>query len=225
MGIVLVGLQAAVIAGEPGFRTDRLPAGQRKVWKAIEKIVRAQDQDARPLHPRLYGLWQKAATGKHEVHIELDSPMFLTSYAAGHFEIENCPPEKEQCSVVIRLCLPVIEKATLAAVGRLTDEFMPFKGLSKEERYVEVLGHELTHALCALEDPNYASMLKDLDRQSRELTHYLRQKGGISPQEKQERIGKLRSLANEIERPAERAEAEIWQELRDSQPVRIAAMR
>jgi hypothetical protein len=68
-------------------------------------------------------------------------------------------------------------------------------------------------------------MLKDLDRQSRELTHYLRQKGGISPQEKQERIGKLRSLANEIERPAERAEAEIWQELRDSQPVRIAAMR
>jgi hypothetical protein len=227
MGFMLVGMALAAAANETeaGIRTDRLSARHLKVWKAIENIVKAQDEEARPLHSKLYSLWQKVATGRHEVHIEILTPMHLLSYAAGRYEIEKCDPDGQKCTAVIRLNLAVIDKAALTTDGRLTHEFVPFKGLGKEERYAEVLGHELQHAVCALEDPHYASTFIEMDRQGRELTHLLRQLGKLSEQEKRQRIESLRSLTNAIERPAELAEAEIWQELRESQPARIGAMR
>ena len=210
---------------ETGIRTSRLSPKQLKVWKSIEKIIKAQDEEAQPLHSKLYGLWQRVATGRHEVHIEILTPMHLLSYAAGRFEVERCDPDGQKCTAVIRLCLPVIEKATLDTQGRLTDEFVPFEGLGKEERYAEVLGHELEHAVCILEDPRYAGISKELDWQGKELTRLLRQKGKLREKEKQERIARLRSLANELEEPAEAAEAEIWRELRQGQKTRIGAVR
>ena len=128
---------------------------------------------------------------------------------------------------MLRLCPAVIAGAALANEGRLTDEFVPFRGLGKEERYAEVLGHELAHAVSILEDSHYAGVSKELQRQGQELHLFLRQKGKgkLHKLEMQERIARLRALANEIERPAEVSEAEIWSELRKGQSAKVGAMR
>mgnify|MGYP001117271473 CR=1 FL=1 len=232
MGLAMLGMQLAVPTAmaegkQTGILTDRLSAKQLKIWKSIVNTVNAQDDAGRPLYPKLRGLWQRIASGTHAVHIEIFTPTNISTYAAGRFEVENCDPDGKRCTAAIRLCPSAIAGAALAHEGRLTDEFIPFKGLGKEERYAEVLGHELVHAVCILEDSHYAGISKELQRQGQELHLFLRQKGKgrLYEQEKQERIARLRSLANEIERPAEVAEAEIWRELSQGQSAKLGAMR
>lgn len=232
LGLALLGVHLAAPAAmaeekETGIRTDRLSARQLKIWRSIENIVKAHDGEARPLHPSLYGLWQKIATGKHVVYIEIFIPTNISTYPAGRFKVEKCDPDGQKCTAALRLCPSVIAGAAPTNDGRLTDEFILFKGLGEVERYAEVLGHELAHAVCTFEDPYYAGILKELQRQGREFFIFLGQKGKgkLHEQEKHERIARLGSPANEIERQAEVAEVEIWRELREGQSARVGAMR
>lgn len=230
MGLALLGMQLTASAALPkdaekGICTDRLSARHLKVWRAMEDIALAVDSEALPLHPKMCSLLRILAAGPHKVYIEMLTPVKIESNAAGKFKIEGCDPDGQACTVVILLNLRVIDKAASRADLRVTDEFAPFKGLGKVERYVEVLAHELQHAVCALDDPLYASAIAEMDRQSRELVDLLRQKGKLREQDKRERLERLQALARRLESPAETAEVEIWKELRQSQPQRIAATR
>src|SRR6266511_4150889 len=82
--------------------------------------------------------------------------------------------------------------------------FIPFQGLSKEERYAEVLGHELAHAVHILSDPARARMVKEVVQETNELfLSYGRQYGyaNVGP-EMQRRLSLRDALLKELEEPA-----------------------
>ena len=109
------------------------------------------------------------------------------------------PPESTQKAVVlVRLNLGMIDRALASERSRRADDFIPFAGLSKKQRYAEVLGHELAHVVRLLTRPDYLSLYQErqalADRRSQDV----------------QCIGRLTSS---IEKPAEAAEIEIWREL------------
>ena len=58
-------------ADSAGICTDRLTPKQRRVWGSIEQIIQAVDRTGRPLHPKLFSLWQWAQTSAHTIYIEV----------------------------------------------------------------------------------------------------------------------------------------------------------
>ena len=232
MALAAIGMELAVASAtagdkETGILTDRLSTKQLRTWRLIEDVVSAKGQDGQPLHPRLHDLWQRIEGGRHVVHIEFPKTTNIDSNSAGSFRLEQCDPDNRRCEGVIRLSLSTIENSLLSKENRPTEGFIPFKGLGKIERYAEVLGHEMEHAVRVFENPHYAGMAAELEKQAREFGDFLRQnaKGKLHERESEERIARLTSLSDELERPAVLTEAEIWYELREGQSVRFGAMR
>jgi hypothetical protein len=203
-----------------GIRTDRLSPKQLRVWAAIERIVFAKDRSGRFIHPKLRSLWQQAETSGHVIHVEMPGPRDDLDGRAGRFVIERFDPDGKSHTAVIRLCLPVIDGAVTDRIFRRTDGFIPFKGLGKEERYAEVLAHELAHAVWFLSDLRHARLMGDLDSEVDEFYNRRRHVAhGAAWDEQMERhLDRIESLTTEIERPAETAEKEIWQELLQNRP-------
>lgn len=180
-----------------GVRTDRLKKSHLKAWESIMEIVLAKDGEGRSVHPALYGLYHQADASGHEIQIEL-STQRATMCAVGFCRIERHTEEAQKQVVLIRLNLGMIDRAISSDLTRRADGFIPFAGLRKKERYVEVLGHELAHVVQLLTNPDYRDLY--LERQ------------GLADTGSQD-IQFIRSLTSSIERPAEAAEIEIWREL------------
>ncbi len=162
------------------------------------EIVLAQDEEARPLHPKLRGLYQQAATSGHVIVVELSTESF--SYRSlGGCKFESQAAGTQKITIVMRLNLGMIGRTCVSERNRRADGFIPFDRLGRKERYAEVLGHELTHAVLLLRDAEYLNLYRE-----RKAKVY-----GSSPDS-----GSIDSLTSLIEGPAEAAEKEIWAELR-----------
>ncbi len=207
-----------------GIRTDRLTPRQLQTWRAIERIVQAVDRTRRPLHPRLFSLWQWALTSGHVIYVELIDEKNPQTYHAGFLTVQE-PVAKDSARIaVIQLWCSIIEKASVQTEVRRPDGFIPFEGLGKFERYAQVLGHELAHAQLQLKDSSYDGLCRELEKERTAFLASRRQdsSGGSYDQSSKEQLRRILSLTERIEKPAQTVEVEIWRELLGGQTIRAA---
>ena len=202
-------------AGASGILIERISPKEYQRWEAIKRIVFAEDARGRPLHPTLQSLWGQLDQSGHTVYIELCSTGNAISSLAGAFRIEQLDPLGSRHVAVIRLYPAVIDIACVGPAAARANGFIPFKGLTREERYAEVLGHELAHAVDILNDLTRARRVVEVIEQTNEqFLAQGRQYGyaNLKP-EMLERIIKRDQLLKELEEPVEAIEMVIWSEI------------
>jgi len=199
-----------------GIRADRLSEKQLNTWRSIQSIVFARDASGRFKHPNLQALWQQAEVSGHVIYIEFCKPPFRWASAAGDFHIEKPYPNGQKRAAVIRLYLSVIDHVQVNCGVQRTLGFIPFLGLRKTERYAEVLGHELAHAVSILADPDLTNLCERPLNADGKTTDCHRQRcnSHLSHIEMRERLIKLESLMGKLEMRARATESSIWRELR-----------
>ncbi|HZS09525.1 MAG TPA: hypothetical protein VFD58_32140 [Blastocatellia bacterium] len=205
-----------------GIISDRIPARQMQKWQAIEKLVLAEDPSGQPLHPTLRSLYEWAESGGHAIYIELITRNSISNCTAGHFSIERFDPKGVRHEAVIRLYLSNIDQAWIGESTARDDRFIPFRGLKKEERYAEVLGHELAHAVDILSDLEKARKVEELVEQTNEMLLDRQTRRGseeLTPDLK-ERLTSRDSLLKQLEERASTLEAAVWRELTASLTTR-----
>ena len=208
-----------------GIRIDRLSPKQLQTWRSIEQIIQAVDRAGRPLHPRLFGLWRWAQGCGHAIYVEIVDEKNPSTYHAGFLTVQAPNGDTSRSIAVIQLYSWVIEKASVQKEVQRPDGFIPFAGLGRLERYAQVFGHELAHAELQLEDAAYDRLCRDLEAE-RGLFLSSRQqnlKASAYDQTAKDRLTRIRSLTEQIEKPAQSAEVEIWRELLTGQAIRAAA--
>ena len=136
-----------------GFLLDRLSKGHVRTWRAIEQVVAASGPSGEPRSPTLRRLWEWARTSTHVLHIEMVSRSKVAAGVVGVFRVERVDPAGLNHVAVIRLCPWNIQRARARPAPDAILRFVRFEGLTEVERYTEVLGHELAHAVDALENP------------------------------------------------------------------------
>jgi hypothetical protein len=198
--------------------TDRIMGKQLKHWHAIKRVALAVGDDQQPLHPTLYRLWRWAESGSHAIYIELRSEDGPLSATAGRFRIVKLDPTGKRHISVIQLYLNNIDNASTEPEVARADRLIPLKGLSKYERYAEVLGHELAHAYHVLTDLERTEKVYKLVEETNVLLlgHYIGRRNScckeLEPEMKQ-RLEARDALLHELERYAEGVETVVWQEL------------
>jgi hypothetical protein len=198
-----------------GIITTRLSRKDMQRWHAIKRIVFAEDARGQPLHPTLRDLWDKIDNSGHAVYLEMRSSTHSISTIAGSFRIERFDPQGIRHVAVIMLNPASIDNAYVGTDGARPNGFIPFQGLSKEERYAEVLGHELAHAIYILSDLTRTRMVEELIHQTNRLfLSQIREYGyrSIKP-EMRYRIVRRDILLEELEEQAEAVEELVWREL------------
>ncbi len=194
----------------PGLRTDRLSAEQRGRWQSIVRLVLAEDDLGRPLHPTLRAMWDEVGASSHEVYVELPEPNRSSRCIAGLFRVESVRPDG-RIVALLRLHLETIDQATVA--DSPTHGFRRFEGLAREARYLEVLGHELGHAVWTLQDPERARQSLALRTRPRELALALLKAEPGDREVIESELSELGAQAEAQEIPARAAEARVWREL------------
>jgi hypothetical protein len=198
-----------------GIITTRISRKDMKRWHAIKRIVFAEDARGQPIHPTLRDLWERIEHSGHAVYIEMRSPNGVVSTIAGAFRIEQFDPQGIRHVAVIMLNPATIDMAHVGGDVARPNGFVPLLGLSKEERYAEVLGHELAHAVYILSDLKRAQMVEESIQQTNELFLLHIRKHGyerLKP-EMRHRVFKRDILLQELEEQAEAVEELVWQEL------------
>lgn len=192
-----------------GILTDRLTSRHLRIWGSIRKIVFARNRSSRIIHPKLRALWNEAETSGHVIYIELSDIMSLSR--AGQFMIEKLDPMGQRHTAVIRINLSIINLVYVGQSARRADGLIPFAGLRSEERYAEVLGHELAHAVRTFQDAGHLKLSLELDQEIKQLNFGPR--GLVDESGNQERWDRIARLSRRIEQPAEAQETDIWHEL------------
>jgi len=207
-----------------GLITSRLSIKELERWKEIERVVFAEDADRRPLHPALRNLWETVETSGHAVFVEISSSTRTATCTAGSFSIERFDPKGEKHIAVIKLNLSSIDHASVSPGAARDNGFIPFQGLSKQERYVEVLGHELAHAVDILTDLERAGKVEEMVEKTNEILLSWRQNriGDYMAPEINRRLSRRDALLKDLEEQAERMEFIVWQELVASKAAREA---
>lgn len=202
--------------------TDRLTSKDLRRWNAIKRIVFAEDIEGQPLHPTLRRLWDQLERSGHVIYIEMRGMGRAISNTAGVFHIERFDPEGLKHVAVIRLYPEVIDRAYVGPTTARSDGFIPFHGLGKEERYVEVLGHELAHAVHILSDLARARVVKEVVQGTNELfLSYGRRYGYANIGSEMQKLIAIRdAFLKELEEPAEAAEMLVWKEILWSREAR-----
>lgn len=205
-----------------GLITSRLSTKELERWKEIERIVTASDANKRPLHPTLRDLWKWVETSGHAVFVEIALSTKASSCTAGSFAIERFDPKGAKHIAAIRLNLSSIDRAYIGPSSARDNGFIPFEGLSKEERYAEVLGHELAHAVHILADLERARMVEEMVEKTNELLLSRRPNRKVNPlaPEMNQRLSRRDALLKDLEEQAEKMEYIVWQELIASKPIR-----
>ena len=198
-----------------GIRADRLSGRQLNTWRSIQSIVFARDASGRFKHPNLHALWQQAEGSGHVIYVEFCKPQFRWASAAGDFRVEKHYPKGQKHIGVIRLYLSVIDHVQVDSRIQGTLGFIPFLGLRKTERYAEVLGHELSHAVWILANPDLTKLCERPVNADVKTTDCHRQRcnSDLSHIEMRERLIRLESLMGELEMRARATELAIWREL------------
>jgi hypothetical protein len=199
-----------------GILTDRLSAKQLERWHKIERIIFAVNAEGQILHPVLHALWKWMNASGHAIYIEIPEPQNQGSCTAGSFRLERFDPTGRRHIAVIRLNLSNIDNAYLGPERARSDGLIPFVGLGKEERYAEVLGHELAHAQEILLNPERTRQVEEYIEQTNDLMRF---RPGVSAglyllgTEMRQRITTRDFLIERLERYAEMVETLVWGEL------------
>jgi hypothetical protein len=208
-----------------GILEDRIPPKDFKRWDAIKRLVFAEDFLGFPSHPRLRSLWEQVDWSSHAVYIELHSRRSPSSNLGGAFRIEVFDPLGIRHVAVIRLYLATIDMVSVELTAARPNGFIPFQGLTREERYAEVLGHELAHAVHILSDLTRAGMVEELVEQTHDelLSHSRRYGFSNLKSEMLQRIVRRDLLLQELEEYAETIEIMIWSEIMSGRKKRTTA--
>jgi hypothetical protein len=198
-----------------GIITTRISSKDMQRWHAIKRIVFAEDARGQPIHPILRDLWEKIENSGHAVYIEMRSPSFRISNTAGSFRIDRFDPQGIRHVAVIMLNPATIDLSYVGPDAARLNGFIPFLGLNKEERYAEVLGHELAHAVYILSDLTRTRMVEESIHQTNKLFLLQIREYGIRyiKPEMRHRIFRRDILLQELEEQAEAVEELVWQEL------------
>jgi len=210
--------------------TDRITGKQLKHWYAIKRLALAEDVNGQPLHPTLHRLWKWAENGRHAIYIELITGSGEMGATAGRFRIIKLDPRGKRHISLIQLYLNTIDQAYIGPEVVRTDGLIPLKGLSKYERYAEVMGHELAHAYHILNDLERVHKVYELVEETNILLlaqnmDKRRFSQNFSGPEMLQRLEKRDSLLNELEPYAESIETAVWRELIASQKLRASNRR
>jgi hypothetical protein len=214
-------------ADSSGLITSRLSIEELERWKEIERIVFAEDANRRPLHPTLRNLWKWVETSGHAVFVEIARSTRASSCTAGSFAIERFDPKGEKHIAAIRLNLSSIDRAYVGPSAARDNGFIPFQGLSKKERYVEVLGHELAHAVDILKDLERARKVEEMVEKTNEILLSRRPNRKVShlAPEMNRRVSRRDALLKELEEHAEEMEYAVWRELIAGKNIRKTGRR
>jgi hypothetical protein len=204
-----------------GIITDRLSPKDLQRWNSIERLVFAESE-GQFLHPTLRGLWEWLETSGHTVYIVFIKPTANATSTAGQFRLEKLDPRGECHQGAIYLNLNNID---LAYVGRETWRaagFIPFDQLSREERYAEVLGHEMAHAVDILTSLDRTARVEEtIEKTNAMLLHHR----SLKPTEQltielKHRLNHRDAMLKVLEATADKIEAQVWRELVRSKPLR-----
>jgi hypothetical protein len=185
------------------------------------EIVNAEDGEGRPLHPTLRALWDAVGSTRHALFVEILDSKRTPSYVAGRFEVTRVDREGRAHEGRLILNLRAIDRASTEAGAARADGFIPFAGLGKEERYAEVLAHELAHAAWHFADPERARLGARLQGQLEELVERRSAAWTRGPHEPCPELARALELAKELEEVAEAAERAAWKELRSGRGRRV----
>jgi hypothetical protein len=201
---------SAASGAEAGIRTDRLEGRQLKAWKAIVAVVLAVDREGQPLYPTLHRLYREIDSSDHDVRIELPRTSGASAIA-GRFRIERLGDDgRYEASILLNL--RTIDRVL---TGSPDAQLVPFEALSKDERYAQVLGHELAHAAWTFADPERTRLVVSVQADAQQLARRA-QTEGIAGDGFQKQVKETERLARMLEEPALAAEAAITEELRAS---------
>jgi hypothetical protein len=209
-------------AESPGIITSRLSPKEMERWKAIERIVFAEDENHQSLLPTLRGMWEWVETSGHTVFIEIIRTNRTSTCTAGNFSIERFDLRGDRHVAVIKLNLTNIDQAYVGPGAARANGFVPFEGLNREERYAEVFGHELAHAIDILTTPESARKVEETVEQTNEmfLRGLPRRRNEFISAELKRRLTSRDVLLRELERRAEAMEYAVWRELTESKAYR-----
>jgi hypothetical protein len=113
------------------------------------------------------------------------------------------------------LNLRTIDAASTGPASRRASGFTPFEGLDRHQRYAEVLGHELAHAVESLADVARARHAVRLKGEVEERFQLVREAWArSSTTEASEHAREIDRLIRLSEEPAEAVERTVWRELR-----------
>ncbi len=216
------GLPPSRAAVSSGLITTRLSMKELERWKAIERVVFAEDLAGQPLHPTLRHLWEWIETSGHAVFVEIIRSTRAPTCTAGSFIIERFDPKGERHVAVIKLNLPNIDQAYVGPDAARANGFIPFEGLMKEERHAEVLGHELAHAVHILTSLERTKMVEEMIEKTNEMLlsrSPQRRNNSLSP-EMRRKLTQRDALLKELEKQAEEMEHVVWRELSAGKSVR-----
>lgn len=207
---------------QSGLLTARLSRKELERWKALERRVFAEGSRGEPLHPTLRDLWDWADHSGHVVYLQFLDGNAIPSSTAGSINIERFDPTGKRHTAVLRLCLSNIDQALISPLVARPNGFIPFDKLQKEDRYLEVLGHELAHIKYVLSSLLRAYLVNDLiENTNGMLLEQARMKSGlVLARDMKFRISQRDTLLQELEAQAQQVEEVVWQELRRSKRLR-----
>lgn len=196
-----------------GLVLDRLSERDLRTWRDIEAVVAATDARGRPRSATLRRLWTWAQASQHVIHVEIVPPSELPDGVVGKFRAEQVDPEGLRHVAVIQLCPGNIRRARVAPSPNGVEGFARFAGLTDEERYAEVLAHELAHAEYFLEDTDLFARLEAAHRARAEfLAGRERSMARLAP-DLRERLARAGETLAATEAYAEPVEAAVLREL------------
>ena len=206
---------------QTGLLTTRLSDKNRIRWKAIEQLVFAQ-ANAEPLHPVLCELWRWADASGHVIQVELIDSKSVHSNTAGSFNIERYDPTSRSLTTSLKLYLSNIDQAVISPHVARANGFVPFESLRKEERYAEVLGHELAHVKYVLSNTVRTRLVQEFVETTNDLLllHARTKPAALTSPEMKQRLSQRDELLRELETQAETIEVVVWRELVSSQKAR-----
>jgi hypothetical protein len=209
-----------------GLLTERLSAKDLQRWSQIESLVFARTPNGQYLHPTLINLWEWIETSGHAVYVEFVKSVFGLTSTAGQFKIERLDPRGERHVGIIQLNLNNIDMAYVGQDMRRATGFIPFEKLSREERYAEVLGHEMAHAADILTSLERTTKVEEVVENTNELLlHHLSLKRTEQITiELRNRLHRRDELLKTLEAAADRLEAAVWRELAASKTLREKLM-
>ncbi len=202
-------------AEQRGIRMDRLKPGHVKIWKAIERIALEVNRDGQPVRPTLHSLWQWAQKSRHAIYVEMDDHEAF-HHSAGVFKIEDYNQELQSWTASIRLNLSIIQVAdTIKKRIDGSNRSISLGKVGRDARCAIIVGHELAHASLILENPQYARLYQECEREM--AAYYLA--GGMAAKEygnnleMQKRMKRLQTLMDQLEAPADIVEIKLWREI------------
>lgn len=207
---------------QTGLLITHLSDKERVRWKAMEQLVLAKNQTGEFLHPVLHELWRWADTSGHIIQVQLLESKTAQSSTAGSFNIEQFDPTGRCHVTSVKLYLTNIDQAVIGPQVARANGFVPFEGLSKEERYAEVLGHELAHVRYVLNNMMRTQLVHELVETTNDmlLLHSRTKPMVLVSPEMKRRLTQRDELLRELETQAEAIEEVVWRELIVSKTTR-----